>query len=89
MLVRKKPVEVEAWKVSDLNSGSIPNDNWPESIRQAFDTGILSFGNVSMHVQTLEGMMLAPPTWWIIRGVNGEFYPCDPDVFDKTYEILD
>jgi len=24
---------------------------------------------------------------WIIKGVNGEFYPCKPDIFDKTYEL--
>jgi hypothetical protein len=26
---------------------------------------------------------------WIIKGVNGEFYPCKPDIFEKTYEPVD
>lgn len=37
-------------------------------------------------VLTLEGEMIAKPGWWIIRGVEGEFYPCDPDIFEKTYD---
>jgi hypothetical protein len=30
--------------------------------------------------------MIASPHDWIIKGVNGEFYPCKPDIFEKTYE---
>jgi hypothetical protein len=37
-------------------------------------------------IVTLEGEMVAPEGHWIIRGVQGEFYPCDPDIFDKTYD---
>lgn len=36
-------------------------------------------------VPTPEGNMLASPGDWIIKGVNGEFYPCKSDIFDKTY----
>lgn len=37
-------------------------------------------------IHTLEGDMLASPGDWIITGVNGEQYPCKPDIFEKTYE---
>ena len=37
-------------------------------------------------VATTEGVMHAPRGWWIIRGVAGEFYACDPAVFAATYE---
>lgn len=37
-------------------------------------------------IDTLEGTMAARPGDWIIRGVQGEFYPCAPDIFDATYE---
>ncbi|WP_204664866.1 hypothetical protein [Dyadobacter sandarakinus] len=37
-------------------------------------------------IPTLEGVMEASLGDWIIRGVNGEFYPCKPDIFEKTYE---
>lgn len=39
-------------------------------------------------IRTLEGVMAARPGWWIIRGVKGEFYPCAPDVFAQTYEVI-
>lgn len=37
-------------------------------------------------IPTLEGIMHASPGDWIITGVNGEQYPCKPDIFEKTYE---
>ncbi len=37
-------------------------------------------------IKTLEGVMTASPMDWIIKGVNGEFYPCKPEIFEKTYE---
>lgn len=43
----------------------------------------------AMTINTLEGDMLASPGDWIITGVNGEKYPCKPDVFEKTYEPAD
>ena len=39
-------------------------------------------------IQTLEGVIYASPGDWVIKGVNGEFYPCKPDIFDKTYEAV-
>jgi hypothetical protein len=37
-------------------------------------------------VLTLEGEMIARRGWRIIKGVQGEFYPCDPSIFEATYE---
>ena len=45
---------------------------------------------LTMHVHgwidTLEGGHIVCPSDWIITGINGEHYPCKPDIFDKTYE---
>lgn len=41
-----------------------------------------------MTIRTLEGDMKAEPGDWIITGVNGEQYPCKPDIFNKTYEQI-
>ena len=41
-----------------------------------------------MNIETLEGVMHAEPGDWIITGVNGERYPCKPDIFEKTYENI-
>jgi hypothetical protein len=37
-------------------------------------------------IVTLEGIMRATSSDWIIKGVKGEFYPCKPDIFEATYE---
>lgn len=42
-----------------------------------------------MIIPTLEGDMKANEGDYIITGVNGERYPCKPDIFEKTYELVD
>jgi hypothetical protein len=42
-----------------------------------------------IEIDTLEGTMTARPGDWVIKGVQGEFYPCKPDVFWATYELAD
>lgn len=39
-------------------------------------------------IRTLEGQIFANPGDYIIKGINGELYPCKPDIFNKTYEKL-
>ncbi len=39
-------------------------------------------------IQTLEGPLRAAPGDWIITGLRGEQYPCKPDIFEKTYELV-
>ena len=46
-------------------------------------------GPPTLAVATLEGVMLAKPGDWVIRGVQGEFYPCKPDIFAETYERVE
>lgn len=40
-------------------------------------------------IHTLEGDMKANVGDYIITGVNGEQYPCKPDIFEKTYELVE
>lgn len=42
-----------------------------------------------LYIKTLEGNHHASVGDIIIKGVNGEFYPCKPDIFDKTYDVID
>jgi hypothetical protein len=42
-----------------------------------------------MVIHTLEGDMFAQRGDWIIKGVQGEFYPCKPDIFEETYDPVD
>ena len=42
-----------------------------------------------MYIDTLEGKMRADVGDYIIRGVSNEYYPCKPDIFHMTYDIVD
>ena len=44
---------------------------------------------VHIKIKTLEGKMVSRVGDYIIKGVNGEFYPCKPDIFEKTYEKVE
>lgn len=76
MKFRKKPVVIEAvqWQ----------GDNLHELI--AFIGEHLRTDASGLIINTLEGQMFASPGDWIIKGVQGEFYPCKPDIFQQTYE---
>lgn len=42
-----------------------------------------------LRIPTLEGTHEAKPGDWIIKGIKDEFYPCKPDIFEKTYESVE
>lgn len=42
-----------------------------------------------LHIITLKGIMLVSEGDYVIKGVNGKYYPCKPDIFEKTYEIVE
>lgn len=45
----------------------------------------VDFATSEVTIKTLEGEMRGTPGDWVIRGVKGEYYPCKPDIFEKTY----
>ena len=49
----------------------------------------VDYEQVVVEIDTLEGVMQGRLGDWIIRGVQGEFYPCKPDIFVMTYEHED
>jgi hypothetical protein len=54
-----------------------------------FDSKAKAFGSrIGLWIPTLEGVMLGIENDWIIRGVQGELYPCKPDIFEATYEAV-
>lgn len=53
------------------------------------DKLLAEYGANYLEIETLEGTMTARPGDFVIKGVNGEFYPCKPDIFLKTYEPTD
>jgi hypothetical protein len=82
MKFRKKPVVIEAMQLREPNT-PVAVATWcrgriAEVGPMGHPTGVL--------IDTLEGTMRADTGDWIIRGVQGEFYPCKPDIFEATYE---
>lgn len=88
MKYRKKPVEVEAFK---LGVDYIPD--WFMDKVTTNDIflrpGIPGIGDMSADITTLEGLMRANYGDFIIKGVAGEIYPCKPDIFMQTYELVE
>lgn len=89
MKYRKKPVIIDAiqWtggnmvEIADFAKGFAKFDE----IRQGDSENKIP-AQYDLSIQTLEGTMQASRGDYIIKGVNGEFYPCKPDIFEKTYE---
>ena len=87
MKYRKKPVVIEAIKYEGVES--IPKAK--EFVGKSF--GISSsyddkkYTMAVVYIETLEGKMYISKGDYIIKGVQGEFYPCKPDIFEATYEL--
>ena len=79
---RKKPVEIEAVKWTGSNFAEI---------RRFMGDSTIAFNEqtLKISIKTLEGVITASPCDYIIKGVHGEFYPCKPDIFEKTYELVE
>jgi len=88
-LYRKLPVEIEAFKWT----GDQDQTEDPLWIVNAIKRGDVYFVNhnsglVFMKIKTLEGEMTAGQGDYIIKGIKGELYPCKPDIFENSYELL-
>ena len=93
---RKKPVVIEAWQFVGTNAEINAVYQWIEANTQgSFDplSEEIPASGVSIDpatgfllIATLEGVMQAKPGDWIIRGVQGEFYPIKDSIFRETYE---
>lgn len=81
MLARKKPVIIEVIQWTGANVDEILAFILPVGeARRGAENAII--------INTLEGEMKASKGDYIIKGVKGEFYPCKPDIFEATYEIV-
>jgi hypothetical protein len=84
---RKKPVVIEAVQFVDTAQAITElSDFYAHDI--VVDYSVKNAPPI-LKIETLEGTMTANVGDWIIKGVNGEFYPCKPDIFEKTYERVE
>lgn len=96
MKARKKPVVVETLQWTGNNHREMFDfltdyQKQSEFITAYGDTFYIDHNKVKggLIIRTLEGEHIAEICDYIIRGVHGEFYPCKPDIFEKTYEIIE
>lgn len=81
MKYRKKPVVVEAQQFD-------PANDYDEACSVVSWCGGTAT-DVGCVIPTLEGITVASPGDFVIKGVHGEFYACKPDIFAKTYEAVE
>jgi len=82
MKYRKKPVVIEAIQWN--------GENYFEQLEDFINCEKWLTGDAAeIIIKTLEGKMAASIGDFIIKGVNGEFYPCKPDIFHKSYEKIE
>ncbi len=86
---RKKPVEIEAAQFDGTKESANQILAWIGSNEENARRAHNAKPEAGLVIVTLEGDMRAKPGDWIIRGVQGEFYPCKPDIFDATYEAVE
>ena len=94
---RKKPVVIDAVQLTWATWGEICEFitlPWgPEGVHGTYHKDGVQCDNctdkMALVIPTLEGNHLALENDWIIKGVNGEFYPIKNDIFEKTYEKVE
>ena len=89
-IYRKLPIEIEArqWFATKSNTDEIKE--WTTGWGVDLSDGIMldEEHTPTLDIDTLEGVISAQPGDYIVKGVNDEFYPCKPDIFEKTYEFV-
>lgn len=81
MKYKKKPVVIEAVQWTGKNLDEIN--------RFADNSTLVRYLDNELCIYTLEGVMTASIGDYIIKGIEGEFHPCKPDIFEKTYDKVE
>ena len=81
---RKKPVVIEAMQFTDETKNQVFN-----FVRCTCCPCVDDNDKPTLKIQTLEGDMVVSFGDYVIKGIEGEFYPCKPDIFEKTYELVE
>jgi hypothetical protein len=94
MQYRKKPVVIDAIQLTRANAVKVYE--WVHDCTAIktdmdlyrWDDYLSIIEHKGMKIPTLEGEMIASMGDYIIKGIQGEFYPCKPDIFEATYEAV-
>lgn len=82
---RKRPVTIMAVRFDGSTTHASAIQHWIAT-GDYINPGLRTADMRNLEIETLEGVMTAQPGDYIIRGVEGEFYPCKPGIFAQTYE---
>lgn len=80
IMARKKPVEIEAVLYDGTKESADAIMKWT--------TGEADAEANEMTIKTLEGELHVSVGDYVIRGTQGEYYPCKPDIFFEVYEVI-
>lgn len=85
-IFRKRPIEIEARPYDGSPASASEIIDWAKgSETPAYQDGVEGAPR-RLRIATLEGHHTVVPGAWVIKGVSGEFYPCDGEIFAATYE---
>lgn len=94
MKYRKKPAVIEAFQYDGDLKGSNGKYYVPQWAVEALENGTMFYDSLNeneppceLFIRTLEGVHHVSVNDFIIQGVQGELYPCKPDIFEQTYEV--
>lgn len=88
MKFRKKPVVISAVRHGGSTTSMVAIQEWMRTGAYT-SPDIVTMDLRSFGIETLEGTMTVSIGDWVIKGVDGEFYPCKPEIFAKTYEVAE
>ena len=86
MKYRKKPKVIEAIQWNGSNRVEVAKFIKGKELK---DTDTLLYPGSRVFIETFEGTMCANVNDWIIKGIMGEFYPCKPNIFEATYDLVE
>lgn len=83
---RKKPIVVEAVQLRWDTWNEMCNHIDAGKLEDGSPSGRMDGEAIGLDIPTKEGLVQANEYDWVIKGVQGELYPCKPDIFELTYD---
>jgi hypothetical protein len=86
---RKKPVVIQAMQATGLADSNRAIIEWTKGSKTPASMDINADGKRQLSIATLEGAHWVDPGDFVIKGIAGEFYPCKPEIFYQTYDVVE
>jgi hypothetical protein len=86
---RKQPIEIKAIQFDGTNEVDIELFMKESNEQTGNLIGSTSGEDDDLYIETIEGVLHISQDDFVIRGIKGEFYPCRPDIFYETYELVE